>query len=138
MDVKTAGPRALGYVKILIATNIVTLIVLLAVIIRQPEIPPSLDRMEKMIEAQDWFIGKMSGDLVEMRIELVKLGFGMDKAKMRPELDGYLESYEDQRAEWVRDLDASRQRIEAEFHERYPEHAESDISDTTEDTDFVR
>lgn len=138
MDGKTSGSRTRSYVKILTVTNVVTLVALIVIFIRQPAPLPSLEKMEEMVEAQDWLIGEISEDWVQLFVENAKLEFGKAPSESRSDLEKHLKGYETSRAEWDRDLDSSRARLEAEYQEKYPEQAESDIPESTGDTDFVR
>lgn len=134
MEESDSGSDSGRYIKVLIATNAVTLAALIATIImllNQPAALPEPERMQQMIEAQDWLIGKMSEKLWKQNVELVKLEFGLENDDPSDELEVLLEQikqYDGTRREWSRDLDDSRRRMEVRYSESV-ENAESPSSD---------
>jgi hypothetical protein len=119
---------------LLLATNGVTLVALVAtivVLLNKPAPLPEPERMQQMIEAQDWLIGKMSEKLWKQNVELVKLKYGLMKYDPNGELEELLErikQYDGTRTDWPHDLDDSRRRMEAGYQELV-ESAESSPSD---------
>ena len=123
MDDKDSGSHTGRYIKALIATNAVTLAALIAtivVLINRPAPRPEPERMQQMIEAQDWHIGKLSKAYREQVVELVKLRFGMDAGEddilqTIKAIEESIREYEHRRSQWNRDLDDSREALEAEY-----------------------
>ncbi len=121
MNSENPGTQPNGYVKLLIVTNIVTLVVLIVVLVSRPAPLPELEKMEQMVEAQDWLIGKMTEHRIQLVIENTRLKFGQHQPAPESELDDRLKAYEASRAEWGRDLDVSRDNLEAEYQAKHPD-----------------
>lgn len=123
MEETDSGSHTGKYIKVLIVTNAVTLaamVTTIVVLLNRPAPLPESERMEQMIEVQDWHIGKLSKAYREKVVELVKLKFGMDTGEddilqTIKEIEESIRDYEYRRSQWNRDLDDSREALEAEY-----------------------